>query len=384
MNKLGGIWFLSVGTAALALAGCGGDDNDATGTGGSGGMSDSSVESATGGGGGADTGAEAGPDPEAIARGKYLVTNVLVCSDCHTPRTQTGAPDMTKWLAGGLLADIPGLGKIYAKNITPDMTTGIGSWSDDEIKAAFLDGKMKDGKFILNLMPYWAYHNMTSSDADAIVAYLRSIPAVSNTVPDLPFPIPAASSPIPVDKIPDSVLPANDPQRANAVQGKYLAQLVCIDCHTKDTMDAVPIDLTKLFAGGRKFTAAELGLPPPFPAEIDSLNLTPDSTGIQGWNAEDVKTALKTGIGKDMLHLCPPMPAGPMGAFGGMTDDDALKIGTYLTTLPAIVNDVPIHANCNFGPPPDGGVPEAGDGGAPSEAGDDGGTSDASSDVQAQ
>jgi hypothetical protein len=395
MSKLGGIWFVGL-SLGVALAGCGGDDTEAGPTGGS------SPDSSTGGSGGGGTGGsggsggaeeEAGVDPNVVKRGEYLVNTVLGCPDCHTPRNEMGAPVADKFLAGGLLAK-QGPISIYSKNITQDMASGIGGWTDEEIKGAFLDGHDKAGKALLNIMPYWAYHNMTAADADAIVAYLRSVPAVSNTVPANELAQPAPSQPIPEAMIPDSTLPATDPNRASANKGKYLAKLVCIDCHTKDKpTDPVPVDLTKLFAGNREFPAAAFGFPsPPFPEIIYSLNLTPHANGIEGWKAEDVKTALKMGVAKDGTVLCPPMPAGPMGPFGKMTDEDALDIGNYLTSLPAVDNGVIPVSNCSFLiPQGDGGAPEGGapdgappDGSTTTEAGSDtdaGSTTDAASDA---
>jgi hypothetical protein len=66
-------------------------------------------------------------------------------------------------------------------------------------------------------------------------------------------------------------------------------------------------------------------------------NLTPDATGLAGWTADDIKTALKTGIAKGNVTLCGAMPAAAKG-YGGMSDADALAIGIYLTTIPGVAN----------------------------------------------
>ena len=88
--------------------------------------------------------------------------------------------------------------------------------------------------------------------------------------------------------------------------------------------------------------AALFGLPvPPFPDVIYTRNLTPDETGIAGWTAAMVQTALQDGLDNEGNGLCPPMPAGPMGAFGNMTDQDAIDIGNYLTTIAPVANDIP-------------------------------------------
>ena len=127
-----------------------------------------------------------------------------------------------------------------------------------------------------------------------------------------------------------------------------------MECHTKDVQGPIPLDTAKLFQGNRQFPAVEFGLPvPPFPAIIYSRNLTPHANGIQGWTAVAVANALKLGVDKDGIPLCPPMPAGPGMAFGGLTDSDALDIGYYLTTLPPQDNGV--IPNCSPPPRPDGG-----------------------------
>lgn len=373
---------------SATIVACGDDDDDkkkpgtggtgGTSTGGSAGTAGSGGTAGAGGsgggagvGGGAGSGGAAGADGgvDPVARGEYLVKHVAACGDCHTPRKSDGSLDMTKWLAGSPnFADLdPGdatKGAIHAKNLTPHNGTGLGGWTDAEIKKAFLDGVSKDGTPLFPIMPYFVFHNMTAADADAIVAYLKSIPAIDNTIPPrepLPFPFTAPASPVPAASIPNTTLPTTDANYESAMRGKYLAGNVgiCMECHTERVQQAVPLDLTKLFAGGEKFAAADIGLPsPPFPAEITSRNITPHANGIQGWTAQAVANALKKGVDKDNIPLCPPMPAGAMQAFGGLTDQDALDIGNYVTTLPPIDNGV--LPNCvPPGPPPDGGVSDA-------------------------
>jgi hypothetical protein len=146
----------------------------------------------------------------------------------------------------------------------------------------------------------------------------------------------------------------------------------------------VPLDLDALFGGGEAFDAASIGLPPSFPVRtILSQNITPHATGIQGWTAAQVVKAIKDGIEKDGLPICPPMPSGPTKAFSGITDSDALDIANYILRLPPIDNTVaPIcHdvINRDGGPPLDAGDASSGDGAAPD--GNDGATPDAVPDV---
>lgn len=290
------------------------------------------------------------PDPALVARGEYLVEHVIACGECHTPRDTQGRPDETRKLAGApLFADlVPGvdsLGAIPVPNLTPH-ATGLLAWTDEEIRAAILDGRDEDGDALFPIMPYWVFHNLTRDDADAIVAYLRSIPPVDNPLPGrqpLGFPFTTPAQPIPVDQIPATTLSPNDAHYLNAVRGRYLAGMagLCIDCHTPPPATPGPqaVDLAKLFAGGRVFEAAEFGLPsPPFPAEIRTQNITPDATGIAAYTPETIRRLLHTGVDENSLGVCPPMPAGPQSPYGGLTDQDALDIGWYLTTIPPVVN----------------------------------------------
>jgi hypothetical protein len=194
------------------------------------------------------------------------------------------------------------------------------------------------------IMPYYVLHNMSDSDADAIVAYLRTILPVANAIPARNFMLPAASPPVPLDRIPNPTIAATHADYESAMRGKYLAGNfgMCMECHTKhvQTPGAVPLDLDKLFAGGENFISAAIGLPPSFPSVITTLNLTPHATGLQGWTAGQVANVLKNGVDKDGLAICPPMPNGPNGAFGGMTDNDARDIGTYLIHLAPIDNAI--------------------------------------------
>jgi hypothetical protein len=102
---------------------------------------------------------------------------------------------------------------------------------------------------------------------------------------------------------------------------------------------AVPIDLDSVFAGGRGF---EIG--PPFPAIVYAANITSDSTGVGLDTADDIRTVLLQGVSHGE-PLCPPMPVGPDGAFGGLTPQDALDIAVYLKSIPPIRKTV---SDCEF------------------------------------
>jgi cytochrome c553 len=282
--------------------------------------------------------------PATFGRGEYLARNVAGCGECHTPRDENGNLDMSRWLAG-----VPGrfdlapyddsAGLVAAPNLTPH-ATGLGAWSDDEILRAMRDGVRIDGAPLAPVMPYYVFHNMTDDDARAIVAYLRSVAPVENAVParqPLPVPLTAPAAPIPESAIPHTTLATTDGLYARAEHGRYLAGQVgfCMDCHSPWRYDASPpLDTSMLFAGTRPFSSREWSVPPPAPPVVYSYNVTPHESGIKGWTEATVAQAITAGVDDQGAPLCRPMPSGPFGSLGGITADDALDIGVYLTTLP--------------------------------------------------
>jgi len=118
-----------------------------------------------------------------VERGKYLVT-VGSCTDCHTPGSFFGKPDMARFLGGSDVGfAIPGLGVFVGRNLTPDKETGLGKWTRAQIITAFTTGKRPDGRMLAPIMPYEAYQHLKHSDAVAIAAYLQSLKPVSHAVP---------------------------------------------------------------------------------------------------------------------------------------------------------------------------------------------------------
>jgi hypothetical protein len=147
-----------------------------------------------------------------IARGRYLVT-IGACNDCHTP-FKLGAngpePDMTRMLSGhpqqavfpppplpaegspwiqtGAATNTAWAGPwgiSYTTNLTPDKETGMGDWTSGEFIAAMRSGRHRGrGRAILPPMPWPGWSQATEEDLAAIFAYLQSIPALKNQVPE--------------------------------------------------------------------------------------------------------------------------------------------------------------------------------------------------------
>ncbi len=297
-----------------------------------------------------------------VARGRYLVDNVIACSDCHTPKLPSGAPDMTRYLAGNpIFVQLPDGSALPSKNLTPDPTTGLGLFTDDQIKHMFMDGLVPGvdgGTTALNsTMPYYVFHNMASGDADAIVAYLRSVPAVTNSLPPRS---PAFEVATPASYLDPSTIPTpatTYPQRDSALRGRYLATEsgLCIECHTQHPASGPnAIDPAKYFQGGEDFSQLFVGTLNIHPV---SANLTSDpTTGLGNWTADQIVTVLLQGKDDQGAGICPPMPVGPNGAYGGLSAQDALDIANYIKSLPPAVNDVPDM--CSWPPQPalDGGA----------------------------
>ena len=123
------------------------------------------------------------PDQK-VARGKYLVS-VLGCNDCHTPGGLYGAPDMNRMLSGSELGWTGPWGTSYPANLTPDSTTGIGNYTEDDIVTAIRTGHKKDGAPILPPMPWPIYANLTDEDAYAVAAFLKTLPPVVHAAPKI-------------------------------------------------------------------------------------------------------------------------------------------------------------------------------------------------------
>jgi mono/diheme cytochrome c family protein len=314
------------------------------------------------------------------ARGQYLVDHVVACPDCHTPRDAMGAPLPGKYLSGAkCFIMLPNGDCLHTRNLT-NHATGLKNRTADEIKNMFQNGirppatsggstDAGSAPTALNpVMPYYVFHNMDADDADAIVAYLRTVPGVENELPPrgASFDVPGPAPYLDPNKIP---LPKADaPNQESAMHGRYLTSKIglCIECHTQHNAPG-PGDVlmtAKFFQGGEMFPF------PQFPVVPVSKNLTSDpATGLGNWTVDQILTVLKQGKDKDGKGICPPMPVGPMGAYGGLTDQDARDIANYIKSLPPATNMIVDMCSFPFPPPPatDGGMSPA-DGGNASDA----------------
>ena len=106
------------------------------------------------------------------------------CGTCHTPGALLGKPDATRTLAGSEVGfGIPGVGVFVGGNLTPDKETGLGDSTTEQIIAAITKGVMPNGRKLFPVMPWPDLAHLSSDNAQAIAAYLKSLPPVKNAVP---------------------------------------------------------------------------------------------------------------------------------------------------------------------------------------------------------
>lgn len=124
------------------------------------------------------------PDPSDIAaRAEYLFSGILPCTDCHTPLdATTGVPVPELYMSGGQPFEGP-WGIVYGGNLTPHSETGLGTWSDEDIKRIIREGVRPDGRKVV-VMPWRDFAPLTDADLDAMIYYLRhNVPVVDREVP---------------------------------------------------------------------------------------------------------------------------------------------------------------------------------------------------------
>ncbi len=227
------------------------------------------------------------------------------CAGCHS--TKGDLP-----LDGGATNMLGGLGTLYAPNLTPGGP--LKDWTDGEIARAIREGVDKNGRPLL-IMPSSAFHNLSDDDVKALVAYLRTQPAVQHDPPPRSIGMlgtlliglglfPTAAQP------PLSAPVTAPPAGITAAYGQYLVAINgCSECHGRD------------LAGGRPGAG-----PPPGP------NLT---LIVPTWTEDDFVRTIRTGVDPQGHSLRPELM--PWKDISAATTDDELKaIYLYLHGLTPI------------------------------------------------
>ena len=264
-----------------------------------------------------------------IERGRYLA----ITSDCASCHTIPGG----KPFAGGRPIETP-FGNIVAPNITPDLETGIGAWSEEAFDAAVRKGVRPNGARLYPAMPYNAYTRMSRDDVRAVRAYLNSVDPVRNAViaNTLPFPFNIRATMRVWDALyfkagefkPDPAKSAEWNRGAFLVDGPAH----CGACHTPKT-----------FLGGDR---TDQYLQGSYLQGWSAPDITNDKrTGLGEWSVEDVASYLKTGHNR-ISAATGPMAEAVSLSTSHMTDQDTRAIAAYLKSLPGKASaETPLPAN---------------------------------------
>ncbi len=272
-----------------------------------------------------------------IERGRYLANTVSVCMDCHSKRDWSkfaGPPiEGTLGMGGDIFDQSVGMpGVFYAKNITP---AGISRYTDGELFRVITAGVTKEGRAMFPLMPYPYFGRMDKEDIYSIIAYIRSIPTIENSVPESQPDFPMNFI---INTIPQKPTHQPKPERSDLLAyGAYMTNASgCVECHTQ--VDKGQIIPDKMFGGGRDFKF-------PDGSTVFSSNITPDKeSGIGSWTEEMFIARFKSYV--DSTYTNPSVTNGefnsvmPWTMYGQMTEEDLAAIYAYLKSVKPISNSV--------------------------------------------
>ncbi|HEY1077398.1 MAG TPA: cytochrome c [Fontimonas sp.] len=256
--------------------------------------------------------------PALIERGRYLA-RAGNCIACHT---QAGQPAY----AGGREIVTP-FGSVFSSNLTPDPETGLGTWNADDFWRAMHYGKSRDGRRLSPAFPYTNYTLVTRADADAIFAYLRTLPAVRSPRIDASMRFPFDTQLALLAWRAMYFRPgefAADPQRDAAWnRGAYLVEGLghCNACHT-----------TRTALGGLDSAAAYAGGPIPM-LGWDALPLAREAP-LSPDDAAALRSLLKTGTSRAAV-ASGPMAEVVFFSTQYLETDDVDAMLRYIGTLPA-------------------------------------------------
>jgi mono/diheme cytochrome c family protein len=271
--------------------------------------------------------ADSAPDALQLRRGQYLVA----AGDCLSCHLREGG----EFLAGGRGLQTP-FGVIYSSNITSDKETGIGGWTGNQFYRAMHDGVDDEGQNLYPAFPYPWFRLVSREDTDAILAYLKSTPAVRYTPPKnhLPFPLNFRSA---VKGWNLLYLKSSDfqPDRGQSSEWNRGAYLVnglghCGGCHTPK--NGLGADKTQLALQGGSLD------------QWVAPDLTSNSrTGLGAWSVDDIAQYLQNG------RNARADAGGPMGevvtySTSLMSDADRHAIAVYLKSQaasPSVANSTP-------------------------------------------
>lgn len=278
------------------------------------------------------------PNPDLLARGKYLAT-VGDCAACHTA-------DGGQAFAGGLMLATP-FGPISTPNITPDKQTGIGTWTDDDFYRALHTGIGKDGEHLYPAMPFPWYTKVTRDDVLAIKAYLFSLsPVNAPRKPsrlEFPFNIRAGLAAWDELFLREGTFKPDPGKSAEVNRGAYIVEGLghCGACHNGNNL-----------LGD---TTMARGLQGGLITDWYAPNITSDvHDGVGKYSDDQLVTYLKTGVAPGMGVAAGPMAQTIHDSLGHLTDADLHAIVAYLKSTPAVASYASTHETGFTGPDPIG------------------------------
>jgi mono/diheme cytochrome c family protein len=278
----------------------------------------------------AAAGAEAQPaasDRDLVLRGRYIFGATGGCG-CHTVEKQPVN-------SGGRRYDGP-FGTVYSTNITPDRKTGIGDWTDEQIITAIRLGRRPNGERLIPVHPYTVFNGMAEGDLKALVAFLRSVPAVNRANQPKKISVPLFESvflPAWLAAFAPRETPPPAAPTSGVARGEYLVRAVghCGECHTPRTA-TMATDNSRFLAGN-----------PKGPEDSVVPNITPDKATGLTWSEEEIAEYLAIGIkpdGDTAGGLMGEVIQGTAAGYKDLTRDDRLAIARYLKMVPAVRNKV--------------------------------------------
>jgi len=267
------------------------------------------------------------PSAAEVARGRYIFGATGGCG-CHTePKGPVNA--------GGRRYEGP-FGTVYAANITPDRTTGIGAWTDAQIITAIRLGRRPNGERLLPVHPYPVFNGMAEEDLRALVTFLRTVKPVARANTPKKIAVPLFESvflPAWLAAFAPRETPPPKAPTAGRERGEYLVRAVghCGECHTPRTL-TMATDNDRFLAGN-----------PKGPEDSVVPNLTPDKDTGLTWTEEQIVEYLATGNTPDgdvAGGLMGEVIEGTLAGYKDMTRADLLAIARYLKSIPPVRNKV--------------------------------------------
>jgi mono/diheme cytochrome c family protein len=262
-----------------------------------------------------------------IVRGRYVFGAAGGCG-CHTVKGQAVN-------AGGRKYDGP-FGTVYSSNITPDRQTGIGAWTDEQVITAIRLGRRPNGERLIPVHPYPVFNGMAAEDLRALVAFLRTVPAVNRANQPKKIVMPLFESvflPAWLAAFAPRETPPPTAPTSGLARGEYLVRAVahCGECHTPRTATSAT-DNSRFLAGN-----------PKGPDDAEVPNITADrETGLT-WSEDEIAEYLGTGNKPDgdvAGSLMAEVIQGTLAGYKDLTKSDRLAIARYLKSIPPVKNRI--------------------------------------------